>query len=383
MNLPALKSVLENAVAAGAIPGAVVAATDPAGTMFEFAVGRQSMNEPQPMQVNSVFWVASMTKALTSVAALQMVEAGKLKLDTPISDVLPDLAAPQVLEGFDADGKPRLRSAVGSITLRQLLSHTAGFSYEFSNPHLARYLKETKTPSAATGLLAGLNQPLMSDPGTRWEYGINTDWVGRAVETVSGLKLDTYFERHISGPLGMGDTLFSPRADQGPRRVAMHKRAVDHSLEVIQFDPRPAPEFLSGGGGLYSSAPDYLAFMRMILNQGGSLLKPETVLAMSTNQIGSLRAGVLGSANPGLSFGSDFYPGMDSKWGLGFLLNPAPGKFGRSAGSLTWAGLPNCFYWIDVPRKIAAVILMQLLPCGDPAALRTYAAFEAALYASL
>ncbi|HQT44183.1 MAG TPA: serine hydrolase domain-containing protein, partial [Halothiobacillus sp.] len=180
MNLPALKSVLENAVAAGAIHGAVVAATDPAGTMFEFAVGRQSMNEPQPMQVNSVFWVASMTKALTSVAALQMVEAGKLKLDTPISDVLPDLAAPQVLEGFDADGKPRLRSAVGSITLRQLLSHTAGFSYEFSNPHLARYLKETKTPSAATGLLAGLNQPLMSDPGTRWEYGINTDWVGRA-----------------------------------------------------------------------------------------------------------------------------------------------------------------------------------------------------------
>ncbi|HQT38809.1 MAG TPA: serine hydrolase domain-containing protein, partial [Acidocella sp.] len=189
MNLHSLKLVLENAVTAGAIPGAVVAATDLNGTIFEFAVGRQNMNDPQPMQVDSVFWVASMTKALTSVAALQMVEAGKLNLDTPISEVLPDLAAPQVLEGFDAEGKPRLRPANGPITLRQLLSHTAGFSYEFSNPDLARFLKETKTPSAATGLLAGLRQPLMSDPGARWEYGINTDWVGRAVETVSGLKL--------------------------------------------------------------------------------------------------------------------------------------------------------------------------------------------------
>jgi CubicO group peptidase (beta-lactamase class C family) len=263
------------------------------------------------------------------------------------------------------------------------LTHTSGFSYEFANADLARYLAATGTPSAATGLLAGLRQPLMFEPGEAWEYGIGIDWAGQAVEAVSGLKLDAYFQRYITGPLGMEDTGFRPPAEQAPRRAAMHKRMPDGTLAVIPFEPRPAPEFLAGGAGLYSTAPDYLAFMRMILNNGADLLTPETIAAMSTNQIGALRAGEIGTANPELTAAADFYPGMASKWGYGFLLNPDKGPFGRSAGSLAWAGLPNCYYWIDPAKGLGAVILMQVLPSGDLGALKTFAGFESALYASL
>ncbi len=383
MDLKAIQAVLNDAVARGAIAGAVVAATNASETIFELAVGKQSLIAPQPIQTDSVFWIASMTKALTSVAAMQLVETGKLALDKPIGDVVPDLADPVVLEGFSDDGKPLTHPAKSPITLRHLLSHTAGFTYEFANEKLARYLTETGTPSAARGLLAGLRQPLMFEPGTAWEYGINIDWVGLAVEAASGLKLDSYFEKFITGPLGMRDTQFGPTPAQSSRRAAMHSRNESGDLEVIPFEPRPAPEFLAGGAGLYSTAPDYLAFMRMILNHGDKLLKPATIAEMCRNQIGHLRAGTIGSANPAVMAPSDFYPGMDAKWGLAFLLNPEPGRFGRSAGSLTWAGLPNCYYWIDVPRGIAAVILMQQLPSGDLGALKTYAGFEAALYASL
>jgi len=378
-----VRAVLENAVASGAVAGAVAAVTTASGTVLEVAAGQQSAEVPAPMAVDSVFWVASMTKALTTVAAMQLVEDGRLTLNDPIETILPDLANPMVLEGFADDSSPITRPARKKITLGQLLTHTAGFSYDFASADLARYLAVTGTPSAATGLKAGLRQPLLFEPGERWEYSIGIDWAGQAVEAVSGRRLDDYFAAYVTGPLGMKDTVFQPGKARDSRRAAMHQRTEDGGLKVVPFDPRPAPEFLSGGGGLYSTAPDYLAFMRMILNQGGDILAPETIEAMGRNQIGKLRAGRIGSANPAVIAPSDFYPGMDAKWGLGFLLNPAPGPFGRSAGSLTWAGLPNCYYWIDPAKGIAAVILMQLLPSGDPGALKTYAGFEAAVYASL
>jgi len=379
-----VRAVLESAVASGAVAGAVAAVTDANGTILEVAAGRQSVAAPEPMAVDSVFWIASMTKAITTVAALQLVEDGRLTLNDPIAKILPDLANPVVLTGFDGDGAPITRPTEKKITLGQLLTHTSGFSYDFASAELARYLAVTGKPSAATGLKEGLRQPLLFEPGERWEYSIGIDWVGQAVEAVSGHRLDDYFAAHITGPLGMKDTVFSPGKTRAGRRVAMHKRTDDGGLEVVPWEPRPAPEFLAGGAGLYSTAPDYLAFMRMILNGGGEeILLPETVEAMGRNQIGKLRAGAIGSADPALIAPSDFYPGMDAKWGLGFLLNPEPGPFGRSAGSLTWAGLPNCYYWIDPTKQIAAVILMQLLPSGDMGALKTYAGFEAAVYASL
>jgi CubicO group peptidase (beta-lactamase class C family) len=383
MNKIAIRDLLVAAVASGQIAGVVVAVTTKDATLLELAVGLQSIDATSEMQQDSVFWIASMTKALTTVAALQMVEKGKLSLDWPIGDVLPELAAPVILEGFDGDGEPILRLAETKMTLQHLLTHTSGFSYDFANEKLARYLTQTGLPSAATGLKAGLRQPLMFEPGARWEYGIGIDWAGQAVEAVSGVTLDKYFEVNITGPLGMRDTLFMPRADQQTRRAAMHQRKPNGRLMVIPFEPRPAPEFLAGGAGLYSTASDYLAFLRMILNQGAGLLQPETVAAMGTNQIGGLRAGKIGSANLALTAEADFYPGMDAKWGLGFLLNPQRGMFGRSPNSLAWAGLPNCYYWIDLEKGIGAVILMQLLPSGDLAALKVAAGFEATLYASL
>jgi len=383
MNEANIRAGLKEAVASGAIAGAVVAVTSAEGPVLQVAVGRQSLDEAAPMLVDSVFWVASMTKAITTVAALQLVEQGKLSLDGPIGEVLPDLAEPVVLEGFSDAGEPVLRKARTKLTLKHLLTHTSGFSYDFANGLLARYLKETGTPSAATGLKAGLRQPLMFEPGTKWEYSIGIDWAGQAVEAASGMSLDAYFEAHVTGPLGMKDTLFRPGAAQDGRRAAMHQRQPDGRLVVVPFEPRPAPEFLAGGAGLYSTAPDYLAFLRMILNQGAGLLRPETVAAMGTNQIGALRAGKIGSVNPDLTAEADFYPGMDSKWGLGFLINPEPGMFGRRANSLAWAGLPNCYYWIDREAGIGALILMQALPSGDMGALKAAAGFEYALYASL
>nr|AOR05749.1 carboxylesterase [uncultured bacterium] len=383
MNEAMIRGVLEEAVASGGIAGAVVTVTDANATLFQLAVGRQSVAAPDPMRADSVFWIASMTKAITTVAALQLVEQGKLTLDEPIGDVLPELAEPVVLKGFGADGAPVVEPAQAKLTLKHLLTHTSGFSYEFANGDLARYLERTGHPSAATGLKAGLRQPLMFEPGARWEYGIGIDWAGQAVEAASGMTLDAYFAAYVTGPLGMTDTLFLPRADQAARRVAMHQRQPDGSLTAVPFEPRPAPEYLAGGAGLYSTAPDYAAFLRMILNKGMGLLKPETVAAMGTNQIGALRAGKIGSVNPGLTAEADFYPGMDSKWGLGFLINPEKGSFGRSADSLTWAGLPNCYYWIDREKGIGAVILMQSLPSGDMGALKAAAGFEYALYASL
>lgn len=240
-----------------------------------------------------------------------------------------------------------------------MLTHTVGFSYDFANETLARYLAQTGSPSAASGLKAGLRQPLMFEPGARWEYVIGIDWAGQAVEAVSGMTLDKYFEVNIAAPLGMRHTLFAPRADQQARCAAMHQRKPDGGLMVIPFEPRPAPEFLAGDAGLVSTALDYLRFLRLILNQSGSLLTPETMAAMGINQISELRAGKIGLVNPALTAEADFYPGPDAKWGLGFPINPQRGMFGkrgmfgRSPNSLVWAGLPSCYYRIDIANRSA------------------------------
>ncbi len=215
--------LLHQATEAGAIPGVVAMAADAAGPIYEGAFGQRAQPDGPPMTTDTVFRIASMTKAITATAAMQLVEQGRLSLDAPASDVVPDLAAPLVLEGFDAAGKPRLRPARGPITLRQLLTHTAGFGYDVWNADLLRYHRDTGLPAPRTGKLAGLAAPLTFDPGTRWQYGINIDWAGRMVEAVSGDDLESYFQTHIFAPLGMTDTGYrvrphmEPPAGHGPR----------------------------------------------------------------------------------------------------------------------------------------------------------------------
>jgi CubicO group peptidase (beta-lactamase class C family) len=328
-----------------------------------------------------------MTKAITAAAAMQLVEQGRLSLDAPIGNVVPDLAAPQVLEGFDAKGEPRLRPARNPITLRHLLTHTAGFSYPMWNGDMQQYLEKTGTPSARTGLNASLRVPIMTDPGTRWEYGINIDWVGKAVEAASRQRLDVYLREHLFMPLGMTDTAYKIGDAQRQRLVGMHFRNADGSLKKIPFETEQNPEFYAGGGGLYGTAGDYIKFTRMILNKGrgngNQLLKPETVATMGENHIGELDVGGLTTYAAATSNDVEFFPGIAKKWGLSFLINTAKTPEGRSPGSLAWAGLGNTYYWIDPSRDVSGVILMQILPFGDKTCLEAFAGFERGIYTGL
>ena len=380
-----IDAVLRQAIEAKEVPGVVAIAANDKGVIYEGAFGTRNLAQGAAMTPDTIFRIASMTKAVTSVAAMQLVEQGKLQLDQPIGSVLPELSAPQVLEGFDDAGAPRLRLAKRPITLRHLLTHTAGFGYEFLNADLIRYVKVSGTPSGSTGKLASLRMPLVFDPGERWEYGINLDWVGRAVEAVSGLPLEVYFRQRIFAPLGMVDTDYVVSSAQ--RLVSVHQRKEDGSLEAIEPKDPPWREFWSGGGGLYSTGRDYLVFLQMLMHQGRfngvQLLRPQTVAIMGQNQIGDIRAGVAKTAMPERSNDFDFFPGMACKWGLGYMLTPQPGPNGRSAGSLTWAGIFNTYYWLDPQKRIAGVYLTQILPFADPKALALYGEFEGGIYGAL
>jgi methyl acetate hydrolase len=283
----------------------VALAASAEGPIYEGAFGVRSLDGGPAMTLDTVFRIFSMTKVITCVAALQLVEEGKLSLDAPVPAIDPALAAPQVLEGFDERGQPRLRPAKRPITLKHLMTHTAGFTYEYWNADILRYLETTGTPQFMSGKLAAMQRPLSFEPGERWEYGINIDWIGRLVEAVSGQSLDVYLRDRIFVPLGMEDTGFGPTPDQQKRQASVHQRQDDGSLVPQPLSP-PAPrEFFAGGGGLCSTGRDYLSFLRMLL-QGGSLggarvLKPATVALMNQNQIGDLPAGVMKSAMPELS----------------------------------------------------------------------------------
>jgi CubicO group peptidase (beta-lactamase class C family) len=334
-----------------------------------------------------VFWIASMTKAITGAAAMQLVEQGKLSLDAPIGKVLPDLASPQVFEGFDANGEPKLRAARNPITLRHLMTHTAGFCYDMWNADMGKHMEKTGTPGIITCQNAALKTPIMTEPGTRWEYGINIDFVGKAIEAVTGKRLDAYLHDHMFAPLGMDDTGFKITDSQRKRLVGMHGRGPDGVLAPLPFELEQDPEFHMGGGGLYSTAADYIRFCQMILNKGkgngNQVLKPETVALMGQNHIGDLNMTKMNSALPDFTNDVDLYPDMAKKWGLSFLINTAKTPEGRSPGSLAWAGLANTYFWIDPARDIAGVILMQLLPFADNKCLEAFAGFERGVYAGL
>jgi methyl acetate hydrolase len=379
---------LKSAVDAGTVPGVVAMATTADGPIYQGAFGVRRLGDPAAMTLDTVFRIASMTKAFTCVAAMQLVERGKLTLDGPLPAIDPWLAAPEVLTGFDAAGKPQLRPARRPITLKHLMTHTAGFCYTQWNADLLRYVTETGMPVMGTGKLAAMRQPLMFDPGERWEYGISIDWIGRLVEEMSGQKLDAYCDEHIFGPLGMKDTGFTVSAAQRARQVSVHQRAPDGRLEPQSFEPLSSQrEFLAGGGGLYSTAGDYLAFLQMLLHQGTlkgqRIIQPATVAQMAANQIGDLPAGVLKTANPPLTNDVDFFPGQPVRWGLGYMLTLDPGPNGRSAGSVTWAGIFNTYYWLDPARLVAGVIMTQILPFADHDAIGLYGAFEHGVYAAL
>jgi len=381
-----IDQVLRQKCEANEVPGVVAMAATGSEVIYQGAFGKRDLSKDDPMTADSVFWIASMTKAITTAAGMQLVEQGKLSLDEPIGKLLPDLANPQVLEGFDASGEPKLRTAKGQITLRQLMTHTAGFAYDMWNGDMVKYLEKTGTPGIISCQNAALKTPIMTDPGTRWEYGTNIDFVGKAVEAVSGKKLDAYLRDNLFAPLGMNDTGFKISDSMRKRLVGMHARAPE-GLGPFPFEMEQAPEFHMGGGGLYGTAADYIKFTQMILNKGkangNQVLKPETVALMGQNNIGAIEVGKLPTALPAFTNDVDLFPGMVKKWGLSFLINTAKTPEGRSPNSLFWAGLANTYFWIDPARNVSGVILMQLLPFADKLCLEAFAEFERGIYAGL
>jgi methyl acetate hydrolase len=379
-----IDKVLRKPIEAGLIPGVVALAADDRGVVYEGAFGQRAVDKTEPMTLDSVFRIASMTKAITGTAAMQLVEKGRLGLEQPMGDVLPVIKDAKVLEGLNGDGTPRLRDPKAPITLRHLLTHTYG--YDIFNPDLARYLEITGLPSILSRKNDALRVPLLFDPGSGWEYGIGIDLVGKVVEAVTGQDLESYFRRYILDPLGMHDTSFLLRNDMARRLVGTHVRGPDGKPLAISIESLEEAEFYTGGAGLFSTAPDYLAFTRMLL-AGGTLdgvevLKPQTVKLMARNAIGDLNVPMVRSNNPALALEVETFPGQVKKWGLTFLINTEDVEGFRSGGSLTWGGVHNTYFWIDLKKRITAVALMQILPIGDPHVQETMIAFERTLYAA-
>jgi len=376
----AIDASLRAAVARKDVPGVVALVVNRDRVLYEGAFGVTDIPSGRELKPDALFRIASMTKAVTSVALMQLVEQGRIGLDDAAEKYLPELAGPKVLESFDPrSGDYKLRPAKSAPTVRQFLTHTSGLAYPFTSAEW-RDLK----PRAGESFPFG--GPLLFDPGTRWHYSTSTDVVGRLVEVVSGRQLEDYFRQHIFAPLQMDDTSYNVPGSKASRLVPAQQRAGDRMTgDIVLQSPQPGPAIANpiGGGGLASTASDYGRFVRMLLNggalDGARVLKAETVALMGRNHIGAVSVPALKSALPRSADFTFIADGRD-KWGLGFLItaDQVPGK--RSPGSLSWGGINNTFFWIDQDCGIAGIIMMQFLPFADARALATCDAFERAVY---
>jgi len=383
----AIDMALSEGVARKNVAGVAAIAATPDAIAYEGAFGMADAATATPMAMDAVFWLLSMTKAFTATACMQLIEQGKVGLDDAAAKYLPELAAPQILDGFAADGRPRLRPAKRTIKVRHLLTHTSGFTYSIWSDALGRYQKATGMPDIATCKNAAFTAPLEFEPGERWEYGISMDWVGKLIEAVTDQSLEVYFRENIFMPLGMKDSGFLIGSAQRRRVPILHTRRPDGGLEPAPFEMPQRPEFFMGGGGAFSTPRDYMAFLQALLNGGGlggrRILRPGTVSMMMENQISDLTVHPMRSAQPSFSHSFDLFPGQPHKWGFSFDLNTLPGPNGRAAGSISWAGLLNCFFWLDPKTQVAGGLFSQTLPFFDERVVALYGAFERGVYAGL
>ena len=372
----------------GRVAGAVALVVTRDGVVYENAFGKRDVANDVDMTTDSLFRIASMTKPITSVAVMQLVERGLVGLDDPVAKHVEELDDLKVLTGFDpTSGEPMLREPSGPVTVRHLLSHTSGFGYEIWNTDLRRLVSQESLVSLFTRTNEFLGAPLVFDPGDRWEYGISTDWLGQLVEHVSGQSLDSYLREHLFAPLGMTRTVFDVPPSSAHRRATTHVRQPDGSLVEQPLPPPATVTFFSGGGGLMSSVGDYGRFLQMLLG-GGTLdghrvLRAATIDLIAENHIGDLEAGAMKTAAPSASNDFDFFPHSADKFGLGFLINTEPVPGGRAAGSLAWAGAANTYFWIDRTHGVAGVLLTQVQPFFDATVVDLLDEFERAAYAAL
>jgi methyl acetate hydrolase len=380
-----LDETLRGGIERRGIPAVAAMVARKDDVLYQGAFGTRDRDSGAAVNPDSMFAIASMTKAITSAAALQLLEQGRLSLSEPVARHLPELAQVPVLEGFDTAGRPKLRTAHKPITFHHLLTHTSGFCYDSWSAEMVRW--EAAVHEVIPPTVVAPQVPLMFEPGARWQYGYSVDWVGKLIEKVSGTTLEEYFQRNLLRPLGMVDTTFIFPAAKFDRLVGNYRRQDDGSLKPDARAVPARPAAFNGGGGLYSTCADYVRFMQMVMRSGraesgAQILRPATVRQMSTNQIGDLIAGRLKSQRLAVTRDVDLHPGAADRWGLGFLINEKPYPDGRSAGSLAWAGVFNTFYWIDPRKDLCAVIMMQFLPFVDEQAVGLLRDFERTVYAS-
>ena len=370
----ALSTFLTELTARGDVPGVVVAVVNKDGLLYNEAFGKSSTLRNSPMAKDTIFNIASMTKAVTSVAIMMLADEGKLKLDDDVAKFLPKYKDPAVISRFNAaDGTYETRPAKRPITIRHLLTHTSGIGYGFSSQTVATLTQKT--------MKTEVDLPLLFEPGESWAYGASTRVLGSVVEAISGQKLDAFLDSRILKPLGMQDTAYLVPQSKYARVVAVNQRGADG-----KFTERPAqatiPASVQGDGGLYSTAADYGLFLRMLLNGGrlGStrILNEKTVKTMFENHTGSVVVQPQQSTN--LSLSKNFPAGAgEDKWGLGFQLAKAKRPNMRSAGSGTWAGIFNTHFFIDPTRQIGVIVMMQTLPFYDDVSMNVYAGVEEAV----
>ena len=367
----AIQALLNGAVAKGAVHGVAALVVGRDGVLFQGEAGEAG--------TDTVYRNASMTKAVATTAALQLVEQGRLSLDATVASILPEFGQLQVLDGYDGD-QPRLRAPASAATIRQLMTHTAGLGYFFTSDKLMRYLVQNNLPSPLSGEKRSLSVPMVNDPGTAWAYGVNTDWLGLVVEQITGQSLSSYIQQHIYGPLGMADSSFAPSAAQRARLLRVAQRQADGSLAPSANDLPASSEWDAAGHGSYGSIQDYGRFVQAWLNDGAGILRPATVQMALQPQIGSIQLpALIKSALPELSNDVPSMP-VPQSWGLGFHLTQVDLPGMRSQGTADWAGVFNSYYWIDRSKGIGGVLMTQVLPFFDMPVIETLVGFEMAVY---
>lgn len=380
-----LDNVLQNAVSrAGGVPGVVAMVTDKEGTIYEGVFGYRNIETKQPMSTDTVFSIFSTTKPITGLVLMKLVEDGVVSLDDPVSKYVPEIQNIEVLLGFEADGTPQTKKPDREITVEMLMLHTAGFSYEFFSEDDAKYRQAKNIPTALSNTFEGIQSVLLFEPGTSWCYGTNIDWIGKIIENVTGMRLGEAMRKYVFDPLHMENIAFEPSDTMKERRAHIHTRAQDGQLLPNEELGAPVPVSMEmGGGGLYASVDEYMKFIRLILNEGANVVSADTVKKMLTNGLGELKSGGWKTSNPFLSNDGEFFPGYEKSWSYTFQVNDTPLPTGRPANQVMWAGLANCYFWIDTENGIGGYWATQILPFHDPASYLGYLEFESAVYAWL
>lgn len=374
------------AVETGLVPGAVAIVGNSGGVLHQSAVGPSSRPDGRPHTLDDVFMIASMTKAITSVAGAQLLEQGRFSLDQPAEEILPEIASHQVITGFDADDKPLLRPARGKVTMRQLFTHTSGHSSDVWNANTLKYISVMGLPPIPSCKVAAFDLPLAFDPGTAWEYGVATDFLGKIIEKLSGMRLEEYFKTQIFDRVGMEWTSFVMGPRQLDREAPVRGKVKRGEFDVLPFQISQTPEMYMAGAGLYGTAGDYFKFLRMLLNKGdaphGRVLQPETIELMFRNHIGDIKLPVLSTVIPTVSVDLDLDQPQGSKWSLCARTNlvDMPGR--RRAGSQFWGGLASSYFWIDPASDLAGLVMLSYFPFADTDGLELFEALERDSYAT-